>query len=38
MRTAYLFFFSPLWLGYILVIDALVLARAGHFTLDPFAS
>ena len=27
MRTAYLFF--PLWLGYILVVDALVLARAG---------
>jgi hypothetical protein len=27
MRTAYLFF--PLWLGYILVTDALVLARAG---------
>ncbi len=27
MRTAYLFF--PLWLGYILVMDALVLARAG---------
>lgn len=27
LRTAYLFF--PLWLGYILVMDALVLARAG---------
>src|SRR6266481_7229416 len=27
MRTAYLFF--PLWLGYILVVDALVLARTG---------
>ena len=27
MRTAYLFF--PLWLGYILIIDALVLARSG---------
>lgn len=27
MRTAYLFF--PLWLGYILVVDALVLSRAG---------
>src|SRR5437867_8353910 len=27
MRTAYLFF--PLWLGYILVVDALVLARSG---------
>jgi hypothetical protein len=27
MRTAYLFF--PLWLGYILVIDALVLRRTG---------
>src|SRR6476620_2937488 len=27
MRTAYLFF--PLWLGYILVVDALVLTRAG---------
>jgi hypothetical protein len=27
LRTAYLFF--PLWLGYILVVDALVLARAG---------
>jgi len=27
MRTAYLFF--PLWLGYVLVVDALVLARAG---------
>jgi hypothetical protein len=27
MRTAYLFF--PLWLGYILVIDALVCARTG---------
>jgi hypothetical protein len=27
MRTAYLFF--PLWLGYILAVDALVLARAG---------
>ena len=27
MRTAYLFF--PLWLGYILVVDALVLGRTG---------
>jgi len=27
MRTAYLFF--PLWLGYILVVDALVLKRTG---------
>ncbi len=27
MRTAYLFF--PLWLGYILVVDALVLTRTG---------
>lgn len=27
MRTAYLFF--PLWLGYILIVDALVLARTG---------
>ena len=27
MRTAYLFF--PLWLGYILVVDALVLSRTG---------
>lgn len=27
MRTAYLFF--PLWLGYILVVDALVFARTG---------
>lgn len=27
MRTAYLFF--PLWLGYVLVLDALVLARTG---------
>src|SRR5881628_2271849 len=27
MRTAYLFF--PLWLGYILVVDALVLFRTG---------
>jgi hypothetical protein len=27
MRTAYLFF--PLWLGYILVVDALVLTRSG---------
>jgi hypothetical protein len=27
MRTAYLFF--PLWLGYILVVDALVFRRAG---------
>src|SRR5438128_5122124 len=27
MRTAYLFF--PLWLGYILVVDALVLLRTG---------
>jgi hypothetical protein len=27
VRTAYLFF--PLWLGYILVVDALVLVRAG---------
>jgi len=27
MRTAYLFF--PLWLGYILVVDAMVLARSG---------
>jgi hypothetical protein len=27
MRTAYLFF--PLWLGYILAVDALVLARSG---------
>src|SRR5258706_13333054 len=27
MRTAYLFF--PLWLGYILVVDAMVLARTG---------
>jgi hypothetical protein len=27
MRTAYLFF--PLWLGYILVVDGLVLARTG---------
>jgi hypothetical protein len=27
LRTAYLFF--PLWLGYILVIDAVVLARSG---------
>jgi len=27
MRTAYLFF--PLWLGYILVVDALVLCRTG---------
>jgi hypothetical protein len=27
LRTAYLFF--PLWLGYILVVDALVLARSG---------
>ena len=27
MRTAYLFF--PLWLGYILVVDALVQARTG---------
>ena len=27
MRTAYLFF--PLWLGYILLVDALVLARTG---------
>ncbi len=27
MRTAYLFL--PLWLGYVLVVDALVLARAG---------
>jgi hypothetical protein len=27
MRTAYLFF--PLWLGYILVVDALVCRRAG---------
>src|SRR5512136_1480907 len=26
-RTAYLFF--PLWLGYILVVDALVLSRTG---------
>ena len=34
MRTAYLFF--PLWLGYILVTDALVLARAGHFVVDAF--
>src|SRR5436190_834388 len=28
MRTAYLFF--PLWLGYSLVVDALVLARTGN--------
>src|SRR6266567_8621897 len=28
MRTAYLFF--PLWLGYILVVDALVQRRAGN--------
>src|SRR3989449_1533512 len=28
MRTAYLFF--PLWLGYILVIDALVQRRTGN--------
>ena len=27
MRTAYLFF--PLWLGYVLVVDALVLRRTG---------
>jgi len=27
MRTAYLFF--PLWLGYILVVDALILSRTG---------
>lgn len=27
MRTAYLFF--PLWLGYVLVVDSLVLARSG---------
>src|SRR4051794_22619815 len=27
MRTAYLFF--PLWLGYILLVDALVLKRSG---------
>src|ERR1017187_1066650 len=27
LRTAYLFF--PLWLGYILVVDALVLTRTG---------
>jgi hypothetical protein len=27
MRTAYLFF--PLWLGYVLVVDALVLSRTG---------
>src|SRR5205814_10613141 len=27
MRTSYLFF--PLWLGYILVVDALVLRRSG---------
>src|SRR5882724_8271959 len=27
MRTAYLFF--PLWLGYILTVDALVLSRTG---------
>src|SRR5689334_22438120 len=27
MRTAYLFF--PLWLGYILTVDSLVLARTG---------
>ncbi len=27
MRTAYLFF--PLWLGYVLVVDAMVLSRAG---------
>ena len=27
LRTAYLFF--PLWLGFILVVDALVLARSG---------
>src|SRR5437667_2520125 len=27
MRTAYLFF--PLWLGYILMVDALVLRRSG---------
>ena len=36
MRTAYLFF--PLWLGYILVVDALVLTRAGTFAVDPFPS
>ena len=28
VRTAYLFF--PLWLGYILVVDALVQRRAGN--------
>src|SRR5256884_8577078 len=28
MRTAFLFF--PLWLGYILVVDALVLVRTGN--------
>src|SRR3954452_14483531 len=27
MRTAYLFF--PLWLGYVLVVDGLVLSRTG---------
>src|SRR5687768_13491179 len=27
LRTAYLFF--PLWLGYVLAVDALVLARSG---------
>ena len=32
MRTAYLFF--PLWLGYILLVDALVLKRSGSSLLE----